>query len=87
MSVTNPLDEILEFEVELRSPGLFGDPLLTLGPQETGVYQFVFSPLVPGDAEGSITFVNEKAGEFWYVCMDGLRTVTYRVWECGWGVR
>merc|ERR1712226_544180 len=31
-----------------------------------GTYEFVFSPLLAGTSKGSVSFVNEKAGEFWY---------------------
>ena len=48
ISVTNPLDELLQFEVALTGPGLYGDAALTLGPNETGAYEFVFSPLLAG---------------------------------------
>lgn len=66
INVTNPLDEVLEFAVDLQAEGLFGDASMTLGPKETGAYQFMFAPLAPGVQEGAISFSNSKAGEFWY---------------------
>ena len=66
ISVTNPLDEVLTFDVDLMARYLLGDLTLTLGPKETGTYEFMFAPLQPGLQEGAVSFVNEKAGEFWY---------------------
>ena len=39
---------------------MLGEPVLTLGPKETGVYEFMFAPLRAGTQEGAISFVNEK---------------------------
>lgn len=66
ISMTNPLDEVLEFDVRINAEGVFGEPIMTLGPRELGTYEFVFSPLLAGTSKGSVSFVNEKAGEFWY---------------------
>mmetsp|Transcript_18627 Transcript_18627/g.36432 ORF Transcript_18627/g.36432 Transcript_18627/m.36432 type:complete len:3020 (+) Transcript_18627:106-9165(+) len=66
ISVTNPLNEELSFEIILQGDGLLGEPLMKLAPQETAMYEFVFSPLVAGAQKGSVSFINEKAGEFWY---------------------
>lgn len=66
IGIVNPLDEVLEFEVRLLGHGLFGESFVTLGPQEEGTYEFMYSPLVAGVHTGSVSFINEKAGEFWY---------------------
>lgn len=44
----------------MQARGLIGDLTLTLGPKETGVYEFMFAPLQPGLQEGAVSFVNEK---------------------------
>lgn len=66
IGMTNPLDEVLEFDVRIDASGLFGDQSMTLGPRETGLYELVFSPLVAGTYKGAVSFINAKAGEFWY---------------------
>ncbi len=75
IGMANPLNEPLEFDVVLNADGaggsasqigLLGEHKLRLGPRESGAYEFVFAPLRVGNSDGSISFVNEKAGEFWY---------------------
>ncbi len=38
----------------LAGPGLLGEPAVTLGPGESCSYEAVFSPLVPGAAQGCV---------------------------------
>ena len=66
ISVTNPLSEELRFDVSIIGTGLVGDQYLTLGPNESKEYQLRFSPLSHCDEAGSISFSNERVGEFWY---------------------
>lgn len=66
ISLGNPHNEPVEFEVSLLGEGLMGDSTFVLGPRETAVYELVFAPLISGVQVGAITFVNEKMGEFWY---------------------
>ncbi|PKK24952.1 hypothetical protein A306_00000203, partial [Columba livia] len=39
---------------------------LTLGPKETFLYQLKFSPAVVGTSDGSVMFLSDVIGEFWY---------------------
>lgn len=66
ISLANPLDDHVEFDVDLTGAGLLGDLNFSLGPQETATYELLFSPLVPGEQTGSVSFSNDKLGEFWY---------------------
>jgi len=66
ISLANPLDEHVTFDVDLTGAGLLGDLNFSLGPQETATYELLFSPLVPGEQTGSVSFSNDKLGEFWY---------------------
>ena len=54
------------FEVTLEGDGLIGTPVFELGPGASGTYDILYSPITPGKQKGSITFVDEKVGEFWY---------------------
>jgi hypothetical protein len=56
----------VEFEVVLEGEGLIGSPVFALGPGASGSYDILFSPITPGKQLGSVTFVDEKVGEFWY---------------------
>ena len=66
VSLTNPLAETVEFDVALRGAGLLGEPFFALGPNQSGTYELLYSPLVAGVHEGSVSFSNAKLGEFWY---------------------
>lgn len=46
--------------------GLIGDSSFALEPRSTGTYNLIFSPLVAGEFTGTVGFLNEKVGEFWY---------------------
>jgi hypothetical protein len=50
----------------LEGEGLIGSPVFQLGPGSSGSYDILFSPITPGKQKGSVTFVNDKVGEFWY---------------------
>ena len=66
--ILNPSDAPLEFEVAVQGVGLLGDETITVpaGPNTSGTYELLFSPLVAGVSYGSIAFLNPIAGEFWY---------------------
>jgi len=66
ITLGNPLNERVEFEVVYNGEGLIGDSHFWLEPEENGVYELIYSPLVAGNYSGSITFTNEQLGEFWY---------------------
>ena len=66
ISLSNPLDEPITFEVFYNGEGLIGDSSFSLEPKNIGTYNLIFSPLASGAAQGTIGFLNEKVGEFWY---------------------
>lgn len=66
ISLSNPLNEPITFEVFFSGDGLLGDATLSLEPKSTGTYSLIFSPLKPGILEGTVGFLNERVGEFWY---------------------
>jgi hypothetical protein len=66
ISLNNPLNEPITFEVFYTGDGLIGDSALSLEPKSIGTYQLIFSPLKAGITEGTIGFLNERVGEFWY---------------------
>ncbi|KAF0687983.1 Aste57867_20364 [Aphanomyces stellatus] len=67
ISLENPLDHAVVFDIILKGNGLFGPTQFALGAQQTGVYQLLYSPLIPGNTTGSIGFTNEDVGEFSYL--------------------
>lgn len=66
VSLSNPLNEPITFEVFFQGEGLIGDPTFSLEPKSEGTYNLIFSPLASGEYVGNIGFLNEKVGEFWY---------------------
>ena len=66
ISLTNPLNEPITFEVFYSGEGLLGDGAFGIEPNSIGTYNLIFSPLVAGEFQGTIGFLNEKVGEFWY---------------------
>ncbi|RHZ21992.1 hypothetical protein DYB26_003352 [Aphanomyces astaci] len=68
ISLENPLDRPVVFDIVLKGNGLFGPTQFALEAQQTGIYQLLYSPLLPStNATGSIGFTNEDVGEFSYV--------------------
>lgn len=66
VSLSNPLNEPITFEVFYNGEGLIGDSAFSLEPKSVGTYNLIFSPLAAGAYQGTIGFLNEKVGEFWY---------------------
>jgi len=66
ITIVNPLDEAISFDVQILGTGLIGAPTVNLEPKGSTIYELIYSPLVQGREEGSLTFVNDDMGEFWY---------------------
>ena len=66
ISLSNPLNEPITFEVFYNGDGLIGDSAFSLEPKCVATYNLIFSPLSAGQSTGTIGFLNEKVGEFWY---------------------
>ena len=66
LTIYNPHEESTTFNVFVRGEGLIGDDVFYVPPKEVGVYELLYSPLLPGEREGSVSFVSDRTGEFWY---------------------
>lgn len=71
ISLENPTNEMLVFQVSTDGEGLLGDPTYSLHANSVSggssqFYELIYSPLVNGDFEGRVSFYNERVGEFWY---------------------
>ncbi|KAJ7320666.1 hypothetical protein JRQ81_020177, partial [Phrynocephalus forsythii] len=65
--ITNPTDDVLPLDVLLVDAAvLTGDSHLVLQPKQTFHYEVKYSPAVTGNSSGSVIFLSEKTGEFWY---------------------
>lgn len=88
ITVYNPLPEETRFDVNVVGSGLFGEPHFSLGARETGTYQLIYTPLLVGESEGSVAFLSEKTGEFWYhlhlIC-DPAEPIEKEIFECELG--
>lgn len=66
ITVFNPYSESTTFEVGIQGKGLMGDNVFFVAAKEVGVYELLYSPLIPGETDGAVFFISEKTGEFWY---------------------
>jgi Abnormal spindle-like microcephaly-assoc'd, ASPM-SPD-2-Hydin len=66
ISLTNPCNAVLQFEVLLAGAGVIGEPTFSLKPLETAIYTLYYTPVKVGVHSGSVTFANETVGESWY---------------------
>ena len=68
ISLDNPTDETLEFQVVTNGDGLLGDSTYVLAPNSSHQepYELIYSPLSVGKFTGSIVFQNDTVGEFWH---------------------
>lgn len=64
--MSNPLNKKLKFEVIKSGLYLEGDDFISIDPQEKINYELRFSPKQAGKFRGSLIFVNDDCGEFWY---------------------
>lgn len=68
ISLENPSQEPIEFNVVIEGEGLLGNNVFTLPPgdSESPPYELLYSPLREGTFYGSVRFINALVGEFWY---------------------
>ena len=66
IELTNPLDTDVTFDVDVDGDGLNGAESISLRANETGSYELLYCPLVPGETEGRLRFVSDTVGEFEY---------------------
>ena len=66
ITLVNPLPEAIEFDVALEGDGVIGPSRFTLGPAGEGTYELFYAPLVARTHGGSVAFLNDRVGEFWY---------------------
>ncbi|XP_054830748.1 cilia- and flagella-associated protein 47-like [Eublepharis macularius] len=64
--VTNSTNDILMLDVVVDVDVLSGERSLLLQPKETLCYEIKYSPVSTGSSKGSVIFMSEKTGEFWY---------------------
>lgn len=66
VTLSNPLDAPVQYEVMINGDGLVGDNALNVAAKESGKYDLVFAPLKVGKWKGSVAFVSQQLGEVWY---------------------
>ena len=66
VTLSNPLDKPVNYEVVINGEGLQGDTSLFIEPSGVRDYQLIFCPLRALTTKGSVAFVDEKLGEVWY---------------------
>lgn len=88
ITVFNPLPEDTVFDVNVTGEGLFGEAQFSIAAKQTEVYTLLYSPLIPGQSDGSVFFLSEKTGEFWYkvrlIC-DSADSISIDPFECDIG--
>jgi hypothetical protein len=88
ISLDNPLSETITFEVYYNGEGLLGDTSFNIEPSRAATYELIYSPLRAGKYTGTIGFLNEKVGEFWYdlnLTAEENPTVNLDLFECELG--
>ena len=55
-----------KFEVEYQGRYIYGPPEILIEKDSSTMYNLMFSPLVPFEGKGSISFYNVNYGEIWY---------------------
>jgi hypothetical protein len=72
----NPFDEIITLNIKINGPYLEGSTQIDLPAKEKFKYTLDFKPIQIGKYKGSLIFMNEQYGEFWYdlklTCTDPL---------------
>jgi hypothetical protein len=67
LNLTNPLKTPAAFTCLIDGVGLKGASSVTVGPGESLVYSLAYYPLISAALySGTIKFINEKIGEWWY---------------------
>jgi hypothetical protein len=73
LTLENPTNAPLKFNVVLEGDGLIGESTHTVNPSHAAssgegstAYELIYSPLVAGSFTGKIRFLNPTVGEFWY---------------------
>lgn len=74
ITLANPLDEELTFDVTFIGDGLQGSATYTLPAKSQQAnknnndtaYELIYSPLIAGNFFGKVNFANESVGELWY---------------------
>lgn len=64
--LSNPLNKSLEFQVTKTGQYLDGAEKFTIAPKEKFNYELKFCPKRVGKFKGSLVFLNNETGEFWY---------------------
>ena len=64
--LSNPLNKKLEFEVIKSGLYLDGNEKISIGPNQQANYELKYTPKQVGRFRGSLIFVNDEIGEFWY---------------------
>mmetsp|Transcript_8375 Transcript_8375/g.10006 ORF Transcript_8375/g.10006 Transcript_8375/m.10006 type:complete len:2211 (+) Transcript_8375:271-6903(+) len=66
ITLENPISESIIFDVNYMGDGVLGDKTFSLGPNEVASYELFYSPLLVKKHAGSLAFINDLVGEFWY---------------------
>lgn len=64
--LSNPLSKKLSFQVLKCGQYLEGDDTIEIEANQKFNYELLFKPKQVGHFRGSLIFVNDEIGEFWY---------------------
>eukprot|EP00002_Diphylleia_rotans_P030530 TRINITY_DN6284_c0_g1_i1.p1 TRINITY_DN6284_c0_g1~~TRINITY_DN6284_c0_g1_i1.p1 ORF type:complete len:2909 (+),score=517.05 TRINITY_DN6284_c0_g1_i1:178-8904(+) len=67
ISISNPVNDRVLFEISMDDKELIGESFLVLEPNEVTSYEIIYLPLSAGSHETPVTFFNESVGQFWYL--------------------
>eukprot|EP00906_Rhabdomonas_costata_P029649 RCo041844 len=66
IEIANPADTPVRFTVQFVGDGLVGDSVVALNPGQSKLYQLMFRPFSSGTWDGTVSFISDEVGEFWY---------------------
>ena len=66
ITLVNPLDEEIVFDVVCEGDGVSGPARFALPPAGEATYELMYAPLISKTHRGSVAFLNDRVGEFWY---------------------
>lgn len=64
--LSNPFKKKLQFKVMKNGPYLEGQDEIEIEPESKYNYELRFCPKQVGRFKGSLVFLNDETGEFWY---------------------
>ena len=74
LSISNPTDKEVIFDVACEGEGVSGPPTVSVGPKTEACYEILYKPTFIGKSAGKVVFVSEELGKLF--CTESLVSLT-----------